>query len=269
MIDTHCHLTFPQLNGDLLNVLRKAQDVGVMGMITIATTSEGSLENLEIAKSHDNIWCSAGVHPLYADEPIDWAQVKAAGEDDLCVAWGELGLDGYHPKPSIDVQREVLRTQLRHLEKWSHEGLEKPIVIHCRDAYDMLLPELEASSLPRDRYVFHCFTGTPDEAEQVLEFGAMISFTGVVTYRNATAVAEAAKIVPEDRIMVETDAPYLSPEPLRGTHPNEPANVMHTARFLAKLRGCPEKEFERTLDENACRFFGINLKKTRPVGDPN
>ena len=111
MIDTHCHLTFPQLNGDLLNVLRKAQDVGVMGMITIATTSEGSLENLEIAKSHDNIWCSAGVHPLYADEPIDWAQVKAAGEDDLCVAWGELGLDGYHPKPSIDVQREVLRTQ--------------------------------------------------------------------------------------------------------------------------------------------------------------
>ena len=269
MIDTHCHLTFPQLNEDLPEVLRRARESGVAGMITIATTSEGSLENLAIARAHENIWCSAGVHPLYADEPIDWNQIRTVGEDKLCVAWGELGLDGFHPKPAIDLQRDVLRAQLVKLEQWTREGLEKPVVIHCRDAYDLLLPELEATSLPRDRYVFHCFTGTPRDAERVLEFGAMISFTGIVTYRNAAEVAEAAKLVPEDRIMVETDAPYLSPEPLRGTYPNEPANVMHTARFLASLRGRPEDDFERALDENACRFFGITLKKSRPIGDSN
>lgn len=269
MIDTHCHLTFPQLGQDLPGVLRRARETGVTGMITIATTSQGSVESLKIARAHENVWCSAGVHPLYADEPIDWGQIRTTGEDDLCVAWGELGLDGFHPEPALELQREVLETQLRHLERWAHEGLEKPIVIHCREAYDLLLPVLEASSLPRDRYVFHCFTGTPEEAERVLEFGAMISFTGIVTYRNAAEVAEAAKRVPEDRIMVETDAPYLSPEPLRGTYPNEPANVVHTARFLAALHTRPEAAFERILDENACRFFGITPNKSRTDSDTN
>ena len=267
MIDTHCHLTFPQLGRNLPDVLQRAADSGVTGMITIATTSDGSVENLEIARAHENIWCSAGVHPLYADEPISWDRIRTVGRDPLCVAWGELGLDGFHPEPKIELQREVLRTQLQKIEEWSREGLEKPVVIHCRDAYELLIPELEAVSLPRDRYVFHCFTGTPFEAERVLEFGAMISFTGVVTYRNAKEVAEAAKLVPEDRLMVETDAPYLSPVPLRGSYPNEPANVVHTARFLAALHGRAEDEFERSLDENACRFFGITPKKPRPIVD--
>ena len=150
-------------------------------------------------------------------------------------------------------------TQLGNIETWTSEGLSKPVVIHCREAYEDLIPILAASALPAERFVFHRFTGSPDEVRPVLDFGAMISFTGVVTYRNAPEVAEAARLVPEHRIMVETDAPYLSPEPMRGSHPNVPQSVVHTARFIAELRGADPQEFESTLDANAERFFGIRL----------
>lgn len=259
VIDTHCHLTFPKLSHRLDEVLSDCRQHGVRGMITVATTSHGCHENLAIAQAHENIWCSAGVHPLYADEPVDWSAVRTVGEDPKCVAWGELGLDNFHKKPPIDIQRVVLEEQLAQLERWSGEGLQKPIILHCRDAYEELIPTLRSSSLPADQFVFHCFTGTPETARLVLDFGAMISFTGVVTYKNAPEVAEAATLVPEDRIMVETDAPYLSPEPVRGTHPNEPKNVTHIARFIAQRRGLSPEAFESVLDANAERFFGITL----------
>lgn len=228
-------------------------------MITIATTSAGCAENLALAQACEEIWCSAGVHPLYADHEIDWELVHEAGRHPRCIAWGELGLDNFHKEPAIDLQRRVLEEQLGHLETWTSEGLRKPVVLHCRDAYEELLPILENSSLCNEDFVFHCFTGGPEEARRVLDFGAMLSFTGVVTYRNAREVAEAAALVPEDRIMVETDAPYLSPEPLRGRHPNVPANVMHTARFIAELRNTDFASFEEALDRNAERFFRIQL----------
>ena len=259
MIDTHCHLSFPRLAERVDELLTDCRAQGVRGVITIATTSTGGRENLEIARRHEGVWCSAGVHPLYADEPIDWDDVRSVGEDPLCVAWGELGLDNFHKKPSIELQRSVLEEQLARLEEWTGAGLAKPVVLHCREAYEELIPMLESSSLPPERFVFHCFTGSMDEARMALEFGAMISFTGVVTYKNATEVADAAALVPEDRIMVETDAPYLSPEPLRGTHPNVPANVTHTARFIAERRGVDPRVFEAILDANAERFFGITL----------
>ena len=259
MIDTHCHLTFPALN-DQVDEIRKANHAaGVRGMITIATTSSGCAENLAIARAYEDVWCSAGVHPLYADHEIDWELVHEAGKDPRCVAWGELGLDNFHKTPPIELQMTVLEQQLAHLEAWSREGLDKPVVIHCRDAFEDLIPILEESTLPNERFVFHCFTGGPPQARSVLEFGAMLSFTGVVTYRNASEVAEAAALVPEDRIMVETDAPYLSPEPLRGKHPNVPPNVVHTARFIAELRKADFGTFESILDANAERFFGIRL----------
>lgn len=259
MIDTHCHLSFPRLAEQVDEILEACAEAGVRGLITIATTSAGGSENLAIARAHEHVWCSAGVHPLYADEPIDWAAVRAVGEDPLCVAWGELGLDNFHKKPPIDVQQPVLEEQLAQLEAWTAEGLAKPVVLHCRDAYEELIPILAASTLPPERFVFHCFTGDPEDARSVLDFGAMLSFTGVVTYKNASEVADAAALVPEDRIMVETDAPYLSPEPLRGTHPNLPQYVVHTARFIAERRGVDPAAFEAVLDQNAERFFGITL----------
>ena len=155
------------------------------------------------------------------------------------------------------VQRAVLEEQLARILRWTADGLAKPVVVHCRRAVPDLLPVLRASGLPADRFVFHCFTETPAEARQVLDFGAMISFTGVVTFRNAPEVAEAARLVPDDRIMCETDAPWLSPEPVRSEKPCTPAMVMHTARFLAALRRTPWDDFERTVDANARRFFGL------------
>ncbi|MCX5691657.1 MAG: TatD family hydrolase [Planctomycetota bacterium] len=261
MIDTHCHLTFPEFVGSpdgIANAMALAAEHGVDGCITISTTTRNSLECLRVAKAHSRVWCSAGVHPGYSDDgPHEWQLLRVAGADPKCVAWGELGLDNHYPEPAAAVQREVLETQLGHIEAWTREGLAKPVVIHCREAFDDLLPRLAASSLPRDRYVFHCFTGTVEEARRVLEFGAWISFTGVASYRNAPDVQAAVKLVPADRIMIETDAPFLSPEPHRKVRPCQPWMASVTARAVAALRGESWEVFHAQINANVQRFFGV------------
>jgi TatD DNase family protein len=178
------------------------------------------------------------------------------------VAWGELGLDNHYDDPPRPAQRALLDEQLEMIETVGKSDAPGPraIVVHCRDAVDDLLEVFGAAPFDPGRYVFHCFTGGPDDARKVLDFGAWISFTGVVTFRNAPEVAEAATLVPADRIMVETDAPYLSPEPVRKVRPNEPKHVVHVARFLAKIRGVDADEFEQQLDANAERFFGLQSR---------
>ena len=151
----------------------------------------------------------------------------------------------------------MLEDQLAMIESAAAAGLSLPIVVHCRDAFDELLAVFRTAPLDPARYVFHCFTGGPDEARRVLDFGAWISFTGVVTFKNAPEVRAAAKLVPADRLMIETDAPYLSPVPVRKTWPNEPRHVVHTARFLADLRGVRAADFEAAVDDNARRFFRL------------
>lgn len=259
VIDTHCHLTFPDYAGRIDEVLREAREAGVLGCITISTSSEDCEDALRVADEHEHVWCTSGVHPLYADRPLDWARIRAVGEHPKCVAWGELGLDNHYPEPAHDLQRAVLAEQLAHLEQWKDDGLDHPIVIHCREAFDDLIPILRQTAFDPHRFVFHCFTGTPDDARKVLDFGAMISFTGVVTYRNAKEVAEAARLVPLDRVLCETDAPFLAPEPHRGKRPCVPAWSRHTAEFLAGLHGLPFEDFERHLDNNTERFFGIRV----------
>ena len=257
MIDTHCHILHRGLVERVDDVVAEARSAGVRGLITIGTTSDDSVRGAELAARFDDVWCTAGIHPLHAAEPIDWDAIRRVGADPRCVAWGELGLDNHYPEPPRDLQRAVLEEQLRRITAWRAEGLAKPVVVHCRRAVADLLPVLRASGLPADRFVFHCFTEGPDDARRVLDFGAWISFTGVVTFKGAPEVAEAARLVPDDRIMCETDAPYLSPEPVRGERPCRPAFVMHTARFLAALRGSDFTAFERTVDANARRFFGL------------
>jgi len=199
------------------------------------------------------------VHPLHSDEPIEWAEMVRVAHNPRCVAWGELGLDNHYKDPPRELQHRILHEQLTIIERCTDGGLCKPLVLHCRDAFDDLLSILRETRLPPDRCVFHCFTGMPNDARAILDFGAWISFTGVVTFRNAREVAEAARIVPADRIMVETDAPFLTPEPHRQVRPNEPKFVVHTAHYLAELRGVDPGDFEQTLDANAERFFGITL----------
>ncbi len=260
LIDTHCHLTFPQFEGRTAEILADARRVGVVGAITIATTTADSTRTRALAQQHANLWCSAGVHPLYSDEPADWEVMRAAGLDPKCVAWGELGLDCHYTDPPQEVQRATLETQLAHITRWRREDprLDKPVIVHCRDAFDDLIPILRASSLAADRFVFHCFTAGEREARMVLDFGACLSFTGVVTFNNAVATRAAAKIVPIARVMVETDSPFLTPEPHRTTRPNEPKFVVHVAHALAELWQKPREEVEQALDANARAFFGID-----------
>jgi len=259
MIDTHCHLAFPDLHNQVEDVLERARSKGVRAAITVATSAEDALEGQALTRRFQQVWCTSGVHPHQAEGPHDWDTIKRVAKDPKCVAWGELGLDWYYSDPPREAQYKCLDQHLDLIESSRDEGLEMPIVVHCRESLPDLLEVLQKRDLPRDRYVFHCFTGKPDEARSIIDFGAWISFTGVVTFRSAPEVAEAAKLVPLDRLMVETDSPYLSPEPVRKMRPNEPANVVWIARFLADLHGLEYEKFESVTDGNAERFFGITI----------
>ena len=258
MIDTHCHLTFPEFAGREDVVLLAAADAGVTGAITVSTTAPDASRFLALARRLSNVWCTAGVHPLYSHQgPHDWAALLAVARDERCVAWGELGLDSHYDEPPKSVQRPVLDAHLGVIADARAAGLDKPIVIHCREAYAELIPILRASGVPPERFVFHCFTGGPEDMRLVLDFGALVSFTGVVTYRNARALQEAARLVPVGRFMIETDAPFLTPEPHRGVRPNEPRFTRVTAEFLARLRGEEWEEFHLGVNETTRRFFGV------------
>jgi len=259
MFDSHCHLAFDVFEGRIEEVVASAKAAGVAGMITVTTTTGNARDNLAIAERFENVWCSAGVHPLHSDEERDWSGLRAVAEHSKCVAFGELGLDNHYDKPPRAVQDRVLEEQLATLERWKREGLVKPIILHCRKAYAELIAILRGTSFDPARFVFHCFSGNPEEARLILDFGSWISFTGIVTFRNAPEVAEAAKIVPLDRMMVETDAPFLSPEPMRKVWPCEPKFVVHTAARIAALRGMDPIEFEARVDENTRRFFGVEF----------
>ncbi len=274
MIDTHCHLTFPDFSDRIGATLAEAERAGVSGCITISTTTLDCLDALAIASAHDRVWCSAGVHPLYADtadprvnaktgDAHVWENLRVVAGHPKCVAWGELGLDNHYTTPARAIQVRVLEEQLAFIQRVNHAGqggIGKPglpIVIHCREAFDDLLPILRSAALPADRFVFHCFTGSPAEARRVLDFGASISFTGIATYANAADVRAACALVPADRIMIETDAPFLPPLPHRGKRPCVPAYAADTARNLAQLRGVPFELFHEQINANTARFFGV------------
>ncbi|MCW5753638.1 MAG: TatD family hydrolase [Phycisphaeraceae bacterium] len=259
MIDTHCHLTFPELGELLPDLLDEAAMAGVTGCITISTTLDDAQAAVDLAGRFDRVWASAGVHPLYADHgPHPWPRLAELARHPKCMAWGELGLDNHYDRPPAALQRLVLSEQLDHIAQLHSSGISKPIILHCREAFDDLIPILGASDLPPDRMVFHCFTGTVDDARKCLDFGAMISFTGVVTYANAADVRAAAAFVPLDRLMVETDAPFLAPAPHRGKRPCRPAWVRHTAEAIAEIRHIPWPDFHHAINDNTRSFFGID-----------
>jgi TatD DNase family protein len=263
VIDTHCHLTFadfaePAMAGGVSGVLARAHGHGVTGCITISTTTRDCLDALAIARAHDRVWCTAGVHPLYSDRgPHEWANLSRVITDPRCVAWGELGLDNHYDRPDRATQHAVLEEQLDFIRRTHGAVTPRPVVLHCREAFGDLIPILRRAGLDPTRLVFHCFTGTPGDMRQVLDLGAMVSFTGVVTYRNAAEVREALRLVPDDRFMAETDAPFLSPDPHRGVRPCEPWMASVTAAKLAEVRGVPLPRLLEQLDSNTHRFFGV------------
>jgi len=266
VIDTHCHLTFPDFAGRTEQVLAAAGKAGVTGAICIATGEHDAAEVMALAHKHARVWHSSGVHPCYTHLPHDLAEIARCANSTKCVAWGELGLDRAHAKPDFTLQIPVLHAQLQLIAAMPHGDLRArlPIVLHCREAFADLLPILKQSGIDGSRFVLHCFTGSPADMDQILQAGFMASFTGVCTYKNAAALREAIALCPVERMMVETDAPYLSPEPVRGMRPCEPAFVAHTARKLAELKQMPFEDFHTTINANTQRFFNLPVDAFSP-----
>lgn len=254
LIDTHCHLTFEPLVGGVAGVIERSRAAGVSGWITVGTSIEDSRVAVVLAEQHENMFATAGIHPHDARLVNDGmlAELEATGRAGKVVAIGETGLD-YHYHFSEPAQQK--RAFIGHLEV--ARTLELPVIIHCREAFDDTLAILDKHAAAVKGVVFHCFGGTAEQARLLLDRGWFISFTGVVTFKNARKARGAAQVVPLDRLMVETDCPYMSPEPVRKQRPNEPVLIVHTARFLADLRGIGLEEFAAETTKTAETFFDL------------
>jgi len=258
MIDTHCHLTYPRLIERVDSVIDAAVAAGVDRMVSVGTGSDDAAAAVRLAERRGEVWATAGLHPLHVEAGLD-VEAEVAGLARLIghprvVALGEMGLDYHYDEPPVALQRAALSAQLRLANEAAARGL--PIVIHSRKSSDDVLAMLAEHGVDADRCVFHCFTGTVEEAERVVAAGAFVGFTGIVTFNNAPEVAEASDAVPMERLLIETDSPYLSPQAVRKVRPNEPKHVVHVARFLAERRGVSVEEFAGVVDGNAERLYG-------------
>lgn len=262
LIDTHCHLTYRDLSAQADAVLDRARQAGVERMITVSETPADARAALALMASHPEVLLAAGIHPhnaarvtrddLDALADLHRGRWHVGDEARRLVAVGETGLDFHYDFASPKQQEALLCFQL---ELAGEVG--RPVVIHAREAETRVCEILAAFPALEDRVVFHCFCGGPELARRILDCGYSLSFTGVVTFHDAAQLREAARLVPSDRIMVETDAPFLSPEPVRKCRPCEPAFVAHTAHRLAELRKQPFDTFAATTTTNAERFFRL------------
>lgn len=250
MIDSHCHLTDPRLAGQLDMVLERATAAGVGRMITIGTDIDDAIKCIELCRSLENVRCAIGVHPNHCGNvpEDDLPRLRGLQSDSSVIALGEMGLDYYHEFAPRDRQHEVFEFQLELATE-----LNRAVVIHCREATDDCLAIMRG--FPRVRAVFHCFTGSVEEARKILDAGYLLGFTGAVTFKKNDALREACALVPLDRLLIETDAPYLTPEPVRKQKTNEPAFVAHVAAVVAKVKNVSLAELDRVTTENVAALF--------------
>jgi TatD DNase family protein len=251
LVDSHCHLDFPELRSDLAGVLSRMGDSGVTHALTISTTLETWPAVREVAGASANLWCSAGVHPdeRRDDREATLEDLLAMARDDKVVAIGETGLDYFRVEGDTGWQRERFRTHIRAARECG-----KPLVIHTRNAAEDTIRIMREEGAAEAGGVMHCFTETWEVAEAAIAEGFHISFSGIVTFKNAVALKEVARRVPLERMLVETDSPYLAPVPHRGK-PNQPAFVRHVAEEIARLRGIGLEEVARRTTENFFRLF--------------
>jgi TatD DNase family protein len=259
LVDSHCHLDFPDLGRELDAVLDRARKAGIGLIVTISTRVRRFDQLKAIAEAHPDVFCSIGTHPHNAAEEPDVtaAELIEIARHPKVVAIGEAGLDYHYDHSPRDVQAKSFRT---HIEAARETGL--PLVIHAREADDDIARILEEESAKGAfPFVLHCFTSGPELARRGLALGGYVSFSGVVTFKNAGALRNIAADVPPDRLLVETDAPYLAPEPMRGKT-NEPAYVAHIAERLASLRGLGMSDVASLTTEN---FFNLFKKVPRAL----
>ena len=250
MIDTHCHLTDPRLGSQLEAVIARARAANVTRFITIGTGIADDGAAIALCHGRPELRCAIGVHPNYSHEARveDVHRLRDLQKDPSVVALGEMGLDYFHHYSPRQQQFRIFEPQLQLAAE-----LDRPVVIHCREATDDCLAVMRG--FPSVRAVFHCFTGTPDEARKIFDAGYLLGFTGAVTFKKNDALREAVALTPADRMVVETDAPYLTPEPHRSQKTNEPGMVVHVAATVARVKGMTAEEVDRVTTENAERFF--------------
>ena len=253
LFDTHAHLADEHLAADVSAVVQRAQEAGVTRILAVGTTAANSIQCLELARRLPDVRSSAGIHPNHAAEalPGDWDEVvRLAGESEV-VALGETGLDLYWKDTPLAVQQDYFDRHIRLSQETS-----LPLIIHQRETAAEILAMLrEARKRCELRGVMHSFTGTAEQATEFVALGMHISFAGMLTFKKSDDLRIVAATIPADRLLVETDSPYLSPEPFRGQRPNEPARVIHTARCLAEVRGIPLEALAQQTTANAEALF--------------
>ena len=254
LIDSHAHLTSQPLNADIPAVLSRARAAGVDHVITIAVDMTDAERVVQLGRSEPCVSPAIGIHPHEAGKvtDADWTRYESFLNDPSIVAFGEMGLDYHYDFADRPTQRRVFE---RQLERVAATG--RPIIIHARQAHEDTVAILASSGYNHKPVVFHCFSGNAAEAENIAEHGWRISFTGVVTFKNARPLQAVAAAYPIDQLMIETDSPYLSPVPVRHIKPNEPAHLAHVARFLADLRGISLDELAHHTSENTRTFFAL------------
>ena len=260
-VDSHAHIDGPEYDADRDEVIARARDAGVNAILNVGTGDphSGAFERaIELAEKHEAIYASLGVHPHDArlfDDRAEERIRRLVQQSKRVIAWGEIGLDYHYDNSPREVQREVFRRQLRLARE-----VNLPVIIHSREADDDTISILREELAGHDRAgVLHCFGGSLAMAQSAIEFGFLISFAGVVTFKNAEALREVARQVPLDRLLIETDCPYLTPVPFRGRR-NEPAHVVEVARCLAGLRGKEVEEIGRVTTANFAKLFQVELK---------
>lgn len=259
LVDSHCHLDFPDFAEELDNIVQHARDRGVGRMVTICTRIRKFDQVRAVAARFDDVFCSVGTHPHNADEELDFSEddIVALTDDPKVVAIGEAGLDYHYDKSSREGQAQGFRV---HIEAARQTGL--PLVIHARNADDdmmaILREEMRQGAFPA---VLHCFSSGRALAECGIELGLYVSFSGILTFKNSQDLRDIARDMPQDRVLVETDAPYLAPMPNRGKR-NEPAFVTHTADVLADVWGATREE---TWAQTTSNFFHLFNKVPREL----
>lgn len=258
-VDSHCHIDGAEFDADRDEVVQRANDAGVKFMLNIGTgePDSGNFERaIEIAEKYENVYASIGVHPHDAktfDNKAEARLINLAKENERVIAWGEIGLDFYYDHSPREIQEKVFRKQIRIARE-----LDLPIIIHSRDADDETV-EILTEECAGENFrggIMHCFGGTPQMAESLMEIGFLISFAGNVTFKKADNLREAARVVPLERLLVETDCPFLAPIPFRGKR-SEPSFVAHTAKFLAEFYGIETERLANQTTRNFLDFFKI------------
>jgi TatD DNase family protein len=260
-VDSHVHIDGPEYDADRHDVIQRARDVGVRAILNVGTGDPHSValeRAVELAEKHDDIYAAVGTHPHDArlfDSKAEERIINLIKQSSRVIAWGEIGLDYHYDNSPREVQREVFRRQLRVA---GDAGL--PVIIHTREAeedtIDILKSEWTTSGLPG---IMHCFSGSLKLAESAIALGFLISFAGILTFKKAEDLREVARRVPLDRLLIETDCPYLSPVPFRGKR-NEPAHVVEVARCLAAIHGIDLEEIGSVTTKNFARLFGLELR---------